>query len=337
MWPLAESRKPDSHGRNCPNRRAPRDAPATPSLPQNVEAEAALLGALMIDNRLVEDVQLQLQAAPFLRAAARPHLRSDPAHDRQEHGRQPGHAAADVRGRRGDEGSRRAGLSRPADRVGRGGHRRARFRRADLRSRAAPRADRGRPRPGRGRARHAARKSPRWPRSSAPRPSSTRSPKRAATKARSRSFGEATKLALEMAETRAQQRRRICRASPPGSTASTPRSAGFTSSDLIDPRRAPGHGQDLARHQHRLRRGAALRRATSRTGSSRPSRRARRSPSSASKCRPTSSPPASSPSNRGSAPKTSAWARSASRSSATSPAPRASCRACRSTSTTRPA
>ena len=38
---------------------------ATPSLPQNVEAEAALLGALMIDNRLVEDVQLKLKAHHF--------------------------------------------------------------------------------------------------------------------------------------------------------------------------------------------------------------------------------------------------------------------------------
>ena len=35
------------------------------SLPQNVEAEAALLGALMIDNRLVEDVQLRLQPHHF--------------------------------------------------------------------------------------------------------------------------------------------------------------------------------------------------------------------------------------------------------------------------------
>jgi replicative DNA helicase len=35
------------------------------SLPQNVEAEAALLGALMIDNRLVEDVQLKLQPHHF--------------------------------------------------------------------------------------------------------------------------------------------------------------------------------------------------------------------------------------------------------------------------------
>jgi len=40
--------------------------PAPPStLPQNVEAEAALLGALMIDNRLVEDVQLKLKSHHF--------------------------------------------------------------------------------------------------------------------------------------------------------------------------------------------------------------------------------------------------------------------------------
>jgi len=36
-----------------------------PALPHNVEAEAALLGALMIDNRLVEDVQLKLRAEHF--------------------------------------------------------------------------------------------------------------------------------------------------------------------------------------------------------------------------------------------------------------------------------
>jgi replicative DNA helicase len=41
------------------------DAAATPTLPQNVEAEAALLGALMIDNRLVEDVQTRLKAHHF--------------------------------------------------------------------------------------------------------------------------------------------------------------------------------------------------------------------------------------------------------------------------------
>src|SRR5918996_645533 len=39
--------------------------PATQALPQNEEAEAALLGALMIDNRLVEDVQLKLRPDHF--------------------------------------------------------------------------------------------------------------------------------------------------------------------------------------------------------------------------------------------------------------------------------
>jgi replicative DNA helicase len=38
---------------------------ATQALPQNIEAEAALLGALMIDNRLVEDVQLKLKPHHF--------------------------------------------------------------------------------------------------------------------------------------------------------------------------------------------------------------------------------------------------------------------------------
>src|SRR4029078_6159429 len=37
----------------------------TQMLPQNIEAEAALLGALMIDNRLVEDVQLKLRPDHF--------------------------------------------------------------------------------------------------------------------------------------------------------------------------------------------------------------------------------------------------------------------------------
>ena len=38
---------------------------AAPALPHNVHAEAALLGALMLDNRLVEDVQLKLRSEHF--------------------------------------------------------------------------------------------------------------------------------------------------------------------------------------------------------------------------------------------------------------------------------
>ncbi|WP_114951774.1 replicative DNA helicase [Sphingosinicella terrae] len=40
-------------------------APNAQALPQNVEAEAALLGALMIDNRLAEDIQLKLRPDHF--------------------------------------------------------------------------------------------------------------------------------------------------------------------------------------------------------------------------------------------------------------------------------
>ncbi len=39
--------------------------PEAPALPQNIEAEAALLGALMIDNRLAEDIQLKLRPEHF--------------------------------------------------------------------------------------------------------------------------------------------------------------------------------------------------------------------------------------------------------------------------------
>jgi replicative DNA helicase len=41
------------------------EAPEAPTLPHNIEAEAALLGALMIDNRLVEDVQTRLRSEHF--------------------------------------------------------------------------------------------------------------------------------------------------------------------------------------------------------------------------------------------------------------------------------
>jgi replicative DNA helicase len=48
-----------------PIRLIPASADSVPELPHNVEAEAALLGALMIDNRLAEDVQLKLRSEHF--------------------------------------------------------------------------------------------------------------------------------------------------------------------------------------------------------------------------------------------------------------------------------
>ncbi|SNS77316.1 replicative DNA helicase [Sphingomonas laterariae] len=48
-----------------PIRMMPANPADTAELPRNVEAEAALLGALMIDNRLCEDVQVKLRAEHF--------------------------------------------------------------------------------------------------------------------------------------------------------------------------------------------------------------------------------------------------------------------------------
>src|SRR3546814_18175421 len=55
------------HGRmvSTPIRLVPDDMPEAASLPQHVEAEAALLGALMIENRLVEEVQISLNPEHF--------------------------------------------------------------------------------------------------------------------------------------------------------------------------------------------------------------------------------------------------------------------------------
>jgi replicative DNA helicase len=43
----------------------PANEAAAPALPHNIEAEAALLGAMMIDNRICEDVQIKLRAEHF--------------------------------------------------------------------------------------------------------------------------------------------------------------------------------------------------------------------------------------------------------------------------------
>ncbi|RYY41387.1 MAG: replicative DNA helicase, partial [Sphingomonadales bacterium] len=43
----------------------PAPADAAPRLPQNPEAEAALLGAMMIDNRLADDIVEVLQDQHF--------------------------------------------------------------------------------------------------------------------------------------------------------------------------------------------------------------------------------------------------------------------------------
>jgi replicative DNA helicase len=55
----------DNHAMIEPIRAYPTPATESASLPQNVEAEAALLGAMMLDNRLVEDIQTRLRPEHF--------------------------------------------------------------------------------------------------------------------------------------------------------------------------------------------------------------------------------------------------------------------------------
>ncbi|TAJ25661.1 MAG: replicative DNA helicase, partial [Bosea sp. (in: a-proteobacteria)] len=43
----------------------PPAVPEPPALPHNIEAEAALLGAMMLDNRIAEDVQVRLRSDHF--------------------------------------------------------------------------------------------------------------------------------------------------------------------------------------------------------------------------------------------------------------------------------
>ena len=51
-----------------PIRLVPPTSPSGPELPHNIEAEAALLGALMIDNRIAEDFQQRLRPDHFYEA-----------------------------------------------------------------------------------------------------------------------------------------------------------------------------------------------------------------------------------------------------------------------------
>ena len=101
-----------------------------------------------------------------------------------------------------------------------------------------------------------------------------------------------------------------------GLDGSTRKIGGLHKSDLIILAGRPGMGKTSLATNIAFAAAQRFLARQSRTGSSLPSRPARRSPSSASKCRRTSWRRVSSPSNRGSAPRTSAWARSASRNSA---------------------
>ncbi len=103
-----------------------------------------------------------------------------------------------------------------------------------------------------------------------------------------KTFAQATRLAVDMAEKALNSGGHVSGITTglDGLNTKTRRPAPVRSRHR---RRAPGHGQELARHQHRFQcpRGAGC--ATWRTALPRRSRSARRSPSSISKCRPISS------------------------------------------------
>ena len=254
----------------------------------------------MIDNRLVEDIQLKLKPRAFLRAAARPHLRADPAPDRQEHGRQPGHAEADVRGRRGDEGARRAGLSRPADRLGRGDHRRARFRRR--RSTTSPCSARWSASAARwSSARSTPREEvePQGARSSRPRATLYRVAEEGGGEGTVKSFARGDPAGGRDGREGAQHRRRHLSGITTGLEAINAKTGGLHNSDLIILAGRPGMGKTSLATNIAFTAAQRFSRDHGGRDRARESRRAPGSPSSASKCRPTSSPPASSPSSRG--------------------------------------
>ena len=250
------------------------ETPATPSLPQNVEAEAALLGALMIDNRLVEDIQLKLK----------PHHFFEPLHGRIYEAilrmTDKNMVANPVTLRpifEADEAMKEVGgPAYLAQLTGSGaaiiGARD--FADADLRSRPAAGPDRGRPRDGRGRARHQRGGRPAGP-DRAGRDRALPGRRRGRRRGQGQAFGEATRLAVEMAE-RALNSGGHLSGVTTGLDGINSKIGGLHRSRSDDPRRAPRHGQDLARHQHRLLRGAALLARSWRTGSIRPRSAGRR-------------------------------------------------------------
>ena len=128
-----------------PTERPRRSTPTPRTLPHNIEAEQALLGALLVNNDVYDRVASLVQAAHFF----------DPVHARifevaAERIRRnalgdPGHHQGLLRGRRRPARARRPRLPRPARRRRDLALRRPRLRPARLRPRDPPRADPARP------------------------------------------------------------------------------------------------------------------------------------------------------------------------------------------------
>ena len=123
------------------------------------------------------------------------------------------------------------------------------------------------------------------------------------------SFNDAVALAVDMASAAYQRDGHLSGIST-GHHRARPQDGRPAAVRPDHPRRPTGHGQDVARHQHRLQYRGRLRGRSAARRHDQGEERRRSSASSRWKCRPSSSPPASSPSRPRSLPRRSAAARS---------------------------
>jgi hypothetical protein len=218
--------------------------------PSNIEAEQALLGAILVNNDAFYRVSDFLKPEHFYEPLHRKIYEVGGDIDAHGQDRQPGdHQDLPARRRQGRRHDRGA-VSRPSGRRSRDHHQCRGLWPRDLRPGASPLADLDRRGHGQHRFRRAARHAALDTRSrtqngacsSSPRPVATMAASsRSTTRCDRHRHGEARPTSATAA----------CRASPPASFARRPhgRPAAFRPDHA---RRTSGHGQDLARHQHRL-------------------------------------------------------------------------------------
>ena len=111
-------------------------------MPNNIEAEEALLGAILVNNDAALRVNTFLTPEHFYDPVQRPNIRHRPQGDRAWPNRHAGHSEDLFRGRRGAGRHRRQRIPRPPSRRGRHDHQRRGLRPADPRSRDPPPAHR---------------------------------------------------------------------------------------------------------------------------------------------------------------------------------------------------
>ena len=122
-------------------RKSAPDTPVFRAAPHNIEAEQALLGAILVNNEAFYRVSDFLEPRAFLRADPRQDLRARREPDPRRQGREPGHAQDLPAARPRHRGPDREPVSRAARRRSDDRHQRRGLRPHHLRSRDPPLAD----------------------------------------------------------------------------------------------------------------------------------------------------------------------------------------------------